>query len=132
MTLPDAAIIVVHRSDGSGTTFGWTKYLSKVSDSWKEQVGEGKAVKWPVGQGGKGNEGVAAYVRQLRNSIGYVEYAYAKQSSLAWVQLKNRDGKFVQPTQRSEEHTSELQSLMRISYAVFCLKKKTQPLLSYI
>src|SRR3546814_10599393 len=69
--------------------------------SGKEQVGEGKAVKWPVGQGGKGNEGVAAYVRQLRNSIGYVEYAYAKQSSLAWVQLKNRDGKFVQPTQEA-------------------------------
>src|SRR3546814_13671456 len=70
MTLPDAAIIVVHRSDGSGTTFGWTNYLSKVSDSWKEQVGESKAVKWPVGEGGKGNEGVAAYVRQDRKSVG--------------------------------------------------------------
>src|SRR3546814_20372330 len=95
MTLPDAAIIVVHRSYGSGTTFGWTNYLSKVSDSWKEQVGEGKAVKWPVGQGGKGNEGVAAYVRQLKNSIGYVEYAYAKQNKLSWTQVQNRDGKFV-------------------------------------
>ncbi|WP_353151756.1 phosphate ABC transporter substrate-binding protein PstS [Pollutimonas bauzanensis] len=97
--LPSASIIVVHRSDGSGTTFGWTNYLSKVSPAWKEQVGEGKAVKWPTGQGGKGNEGVAAYVRQLKNSIGYVEYAYAKQNNLAWTQLQNKDGKFVQPTQ---------------------------------
>ncbi|PLC55347.1 phosphate ABC transporter substrate-binding protein PstS [Pollutimonas nitritireducens] len=97
--LPSASIIVVHRSDGSGTTFGWTNYLSKVSPAWKEQVGEGKAVKWPTGQGGKGNEGVAAYVRQLKNSIGYVEYAYAKQNNLSWTQLKNKDGKFVQPTQ---------------------------------
>lgn len=97
--LPGASIIVVHRSDGSGTTFGWTNYLSKVSADWKEKVGEGKAVKWPTGQGGKGNEGVAAYVRQLKNSIGYVEYAYAKQNNLAWTQLKNKDGKFVQPTQ---------------------------------
>ncbi|UYO94591.1 phosphate ABC transporter substrate-binding protein PstS [Pollutimonas sp. M17] len=99
LKLPSTSIIVVHRSDGSGTTFGWTNYLSKVSPAWKEQVGEGKAVKWPTGQGGKGNEGVAAYVRQLKNSIGYVEYAYAKQNGLAWTQLKNKDGKFVQPTQ---------------------------------
>lgn len=99
LKLPGAAIIVVHRSDGSGTTFGWTNYLSKVSPAWKSQVGEGKAVKWPVGQGGKGNEGVAAYVRQLHNAIGYVEYAYAKQNHLSWVSLKNRDGQFVQPTQ---------------------------------
>jgi phosphate transport system substrate-binding protein len=99
--LPSASIIVVHRSDGSGTTFGWTNYLSKVSPAWKEQVGEGKAVKWPTGQGGKGNEGVAAYVRQLKNSIGYVEYAYAKQNNLAWTQLQNKDGKFVQPTQEA-------------------------------
>ncbi len=95
LKLPSASIIVVHRSDGSGTTFGWTNYLSKVSAEWKEKVGEGKAVKWPTGQGGKGNEGVAAYVRQLKNSIGYVEYAYAKQNNLAWTQLKNMDGKFV-------------------------------------
>lgn len=101
LKLPSASIIVVHRSDGSGTTFGWTNYLSKVSPSWKEQVGEGKAVKWPTGQGGKGNEGVAAYVRQLKNSIGYVEYAYAKQNGLSWTQLKNLDGKFVQPTQEA-------------------------------
>lgn len=101
VTLPDAAIIVVHRSDGSGTTFGWTNYLSKVSPEWKEKVGEGKAVKWPTGQGGKGNEGVAAYVGQLKNAIGYVEYAYAKQNNLSWTQLKNKDGNFVQPEQKA-------------------------------
>ena len=101
LNLPDAAIVVVHRSDGSGTTFNWTNYLSKVSEDWKNTVGEGKAVKWPVGQGGKGNEGVAAYVRQLRNSIGYVEYAYAKQNSLAWTQLETRDGTYVQPSQET-------------------------------
>ena len=99
--LPSASIIVVHRSDGSGTTFNWTNYLSKVSPDWKNTVGEGKAVKWPVGQGGKGNEGVAAYVRQLKNSIGYVEYAYAKQNNLSWTQMQNKDGKFVQPSQES-------------------------------
>ena len=99
--LPATAIIVVHRSDGSGTTVGWTNYLSKVSPAWKDAVGEGKAVKWPVGQGGKGNEGVAAYVQQLKNSIGYVEYAYAKQNGLAWTQLQNQAGKFVQPEQKS-------------------------------
>lgn len=99
LKLPSTDIIVVHRSDGSGTTFGWTNYLSKVSPEWKEKVGEGKAVKWPTGQGGKGNEGVAAYVGQLKNSIGYVEYAYAKQNKLAWTQLQNKDGKFVQPEQ---------------------------------
>lgn len=99
--LPNKSIVVVHRSDGSGTTFGWTNYLSKVSADWKETVGEGKAVKWPTGQGGKGNEGVAAYVRQLKNSIGYVEYAYAKQNNLSWTQLQNKDGNFVQPSQDS-------------------------------
>ncbi|NYT69147.1 phosphate ABC transporter substrate-binding protein PstS [Pusillimonas noertemannii] len=101
LSLPGADIVVVHRSDGSGTTFGWTNYLSKVSPAWKETVGEGKAVKWPTGQGGKGNEGVAAYVRQLKNSIGYVEYAYAKQNQLSWTQLKNQEGKFVQPSQEA-------------------------------
>jgi len=101
LNLPKRAIIVIHRSDGSGTTFGWTNYLSKVSPEWKTRVGEGKAVKWPTGQGGKGNEGVAAYVRQLKNSIGYVEYAYAKQNQLSWAQVQNRDGQFVQPGQAS-------------------------------
>ncbi|NLA51161.1 MAG: phosphate ABC transporter substrate-binding protein PstS [Alcaligenaceae bacterium] len=99
--LPNSDIIVVHRSDGSGTTFGWTNYLSQVSPDWEEKVGSGKAVSWPVGQGGKGNEGVAGYVRQLANSIGYVEYAYAKQNNLSWTQLQNREGEFVQPEQSS-------------------------------
>ena len=97
--LPSADIVVVHRSDGSGTTFGFTNYLSKVNTEWKSSVGEGKDVKWPTGQGGKGNEGVAAYVGQLKNSVGYVEYAYAKQNKLAWTQLQNAAGKFVQPEQ---------------------------------
>jgi len=101
LKLPAADIIVVHRSDGSGTTFGWTNYLSKVSNDWQAKVGTGKAVRWPTGQGGKGNDGVAAYVRQLRHSIGYVEYAYAKQNNLAWAQLQNRAGQFVQPTQQA-------------------------------
>lgn len=101
VSLPDSNIVVVHRSDGSGTTFGWTNYLSKVSAEWKEKVGEGKSVKWPVGQGGKGNEGVAAYVGQLANSIGYVEYAYAKQNNLSWTAVQNKAGKFVQPEQKS-------------------------------
>lgn len=99
LKLPGMAIVVVHRADGSGTTFGWTSYMSRVSPAWKTRVGEGKAVKWPVGQGGKGNEGVAAYVRQLRGAIGYVEYAYAKQNHLAWAGLMNRSGRFVQPSQ---------------------------------
>lgn len=101
LKLPATEIIVVHRSDGSGTTFGFTNYLSKVSPDWKEKVGQGKAVKWPAGQGGKGNEGVAAYVKQLKNSIGYVEFAYAKQNGLPWAQLKNMGGQFVQPELKS-------------------------------
>lgn len=101
LTLPANKIVVVRRSDGSGTTFGWTNYLSKVSSEWKSKVGEGKSVKWPVGQGGKGNEGVAAYVKQLKNSIGYVEYAYAKQNGLSWVSLQNAAGNFVQPSKTS-------------------------------
>ncbi|MDU8925465.1 phosphate ABC transporter substrate-binding protein PstS [Pasteurellaceae bacterium LIM206] len=101
LNLPAKTILIVHRSDSSGTTFGWTNYLSKVSSDWKARVGEGKSVKWPAGQGGKGNEGVAAYVKQLKYSIGYVEYAYAKQNDLAWVSLQNRAGKFVQPGQAS-------------------------------
>ncbi|MBN2654172.1 MAG: phosphate ABC transporter substrate-binding protein PstS [Nitrospirae bacterium] len=95
--LPAKPITVVHRSDGSGTTAIFTNYLTSVSADWKSKVGEGKAVKWPVGIGGKGNEGVANYVRQTPNSIGYVEFAYAKQNKLAFTQLKNRAGSFVNP-----------------------------------
>jgi len=95
--LPDQAISVVHRSDGSGTTFLFVNYLSKVSPDWKSKVGEGTAVQWPVGVGGKGNEGVANYVSRIDGAIGYVEYAYAKQNKLAHALLSNRDGKFVAP-----------------------------------
>ena len=99
--LPDAVITVVHRSDGSGTTFIFTNYLSKVSDDWKKTVGEGTAVSWKAGTGGKGNEGVASYVQRIKNSIGYVEYAYALQNKMIYTQLKNRDGQFVKPDDSS-------------------------------
>jgi phosphate transport system substrate-binding protein len=95
--LPDEAITVVHRSDGSGTTFIFTNYLSKVSADWKSGVGEGTAVSWKVGTGGKGNEGVASYVQRIKNSIGYVEYAYALQNKMTFTQLKNRENQFVKP-----------------------------------
>ena len=99
--LPDAAITVVHRSDGSGTTFNWVNYLSKVSPEWKEKIGEGTSVQWPVGVGGKGNEGVAAYVNQIKGSIGYVELAYALQNKMAYASVQNSAGKFVQPSAAS-------------------------------
>ena len=97
LKLPNAAIRVVHRSDGSGTTFNWVNYLSKVSPEWKEKVGEGTAVEWPTGIGGKGNEGVAAFVTQTRNSIGYVEYAYVLQNHMTFGLVQNKAGKFVKP-----------------------------------
>jgi phosphate transport system substrate-binding protein len=95
--LPDENITVVRRSDGSGTTFLWTDYLSKVSAEWKEKVGASTAVAWPEGVGGKGNEGVASYVQRIKGAIGYVEYAYAKRNKMAHVALRNKDGQFVQP-----------------------------------
>lgn len=97
VTLPDASIAAVRRADGSGTTFLFTNYLSKVNAEWKTKVGEGTAVNWPTGAGGKGNEGVSAFVQRLPNSIGYVEYAYAKQNKMSHVMLKNKDGQFVGP-----------------------------------
>ncbi|XVJ69008.1 MAG: phosphate ABC transporter substrate-binding protein PstS [Rhizobacter sp.] len=95
--LPDATIQVVRRADGSGTSFIFTNYLSKVNAEWKAKVGEGAAVNWPVGAGGKGNEGVAAFVGRLQNSIGYVEYAYVKQNKMTYTLLRNKDGNFVPP-----------------------------------
>ncbi len=95
--LPDAAIAPVRRADGSGTSFIFTNYLSKSNPDWKAKVGEGTAVNWPAGAGGKGNEGVAAFVQRLPNSIGYVEYAYAKQNKMTHTLLKNKDGNFVPP-----------------------------------
>lgn len=97
LNLPDAAIAPVRRSDGSGTTFLFTNYLSKVSAEWKAKVGDGTAVNWPTGAGGKGNEGVAAFVGRLPNSIGYVEYAYVKQNKMVFAQMKNASGSFVSP-----------------------------------
>jgi phosphate transport system substrate-binding protein len=98
LNLPSKKITVVHRADGSGTTSIFTNYLSKVSTVWQDKIGSGKTVNWPTGVGGKGNEGVSAYVRKLNGSIGYVEYAYALQNKLAHVKLKNRDGGVVDPT----------------------------------
>jgi len=98
LKLPNGDITVVHRADGSGTTWIFTNYLTKVSSEWQEKVGNDKAVQWPVGLGGKGNEGVAAFVAKVGGSIGYVEYAYALQNKMTSVLLKNRDGKFVAPT----------------------------------
>jgi phosphate transport system substrate-binding protein len=99
--LPDQAISVVHRSDGSGTTFIFVNYLSKVSSEWKSAVGEGTSVNWPTGVGGKGNEGVAAYVGRIDGAIGYVEYAYAKQNKLTTAKMVNRDGAAVAPNDDS-------------------------------
>ncbi|MCI5146988.1 MAG: phosphate ABC transporter substrate-binding protein PstS, partial [Candidatus Electrothrix sp. AR3] len=98
LTLPKKKITVVHRADGSGTTTIFTNYLAKVSKEWKEKIGSGKTVEWPTGVGGKGNEGVSAYVRKVNGSVGYVEYAYALQNKMAHVKLKNRDGGEVDPT----------------------------------
>ena len=98
LKLPSEAITVVRRSDGSGTTFNFTNYLAKASADWKSKVGEGTAVEWPVGVGAKGNEGVSGNISQTKNSIGYVEYAYAKQNKLTYTGLVNKSGKTVQPT----------------------------------
>jgi phosphate transport system substrate-binding protein len=101
MKLPATAITVVHRSDGSGTTWIFTNYLSKVSAEWKNEVGNEKSVAWPAGVGGKGNEGVASYVSRIKGSIGYVEYAYALQNKMAHAKLQNAAGRFVDPDNNS-------------------------------
>lgn len=97
VTLPETRITVVHRTDGSGTTFNFVNYLSKVSPEWQTKVGEGVSVKWPTGIGGKGNEGVAAYVKQIKGGVGYVELSYALQSKMSYVSMQNKAGKWVQP-----------------------------------
>ena len=99
LALPDQAITVVRRADGSGTTFIWTNYLSKVSKEFKDTIGEGTAVSWKVGAGGKGNEGVAAMVKQLPGTLGYVEFAYVKQNKMSWVNVQNSAGTWVAPTE---------------------------------
>ncbi len=98
LALPDEAIFVTHRSDGSGTTNIFSGYLTKVSERWKSKVGQGTSVNWPVGLGGKGNEGVAGLVKQTEGSIGYVELAYAEKNNLPYAALKNKAGNFVEPT----------------------------------
>jgi len=101
LKLPSANITVVHRSDGSGTSYNFTNYLAKVSPEWKEKVNFGTTINWPTGVGGKGNEGVSAYIKQIKNSIGYVEYAYALQNKMSHAQLKNAAGTFVEPNAKS-------------------------------
>lgn len=101
IAFPDMKITVVHRSDGSGTTFNFVNYLSKVSLDWRDQVGEGTSVKWPVGIGGKGNEGVAAYTKQIKGSIGYVELSYAITNKLNYAAVRNRAGNFIVPSLES-------------------------------
>ena len=98
LSLPAGKITVVHRSDGSGTSFNFTNYLSKVNPEWASKVKFGTAVEWPTGVGGKGNEGVSQYVRQIKGSIGYVEYAYAVKNKLTWIDLKNASGNFMKPS----------------------------------
>jgi phosphate transport system substrate-binding protein len=97
LALPEQNITVVHRSDGSGTSFIFTNYLSKVNPAWKTEVGEGTAVSWPAGVGGKGNEGVAAYIKRIEGSIGYLEYAYVVQNKMIYTRVKNKAGQFVVP-----------------------------------
>ena len=101
LALPNETINVMYRQDGSGTTFIFTTYLSQISSDWKGGVGVGKVVKWPVGTGGKGNDTVASYVQRIKNSIGYIEYAYVLQNKMTYTQLKNRNGYFVSPTDAS-------------------------------
>jgi phosphate transport system substrate-binding protein len=107
LKIGDQAITVVHRSDGSGTTFNFTDYLSKVSPEWKSEVGSSTEVKWPIGIGGKGNAGVAQYVQTVPGSIGYVEYAYATQNKLAYTKLVNANGKTVDPTAETFKAAAE-------------------------
>src|SRR6266516_4895085 len=103
LKLPDQAITVVHRSDGSGTTFIFTNYLAKASAEWKDKVGNGPSVSWPApsSSGGKGNEGVASFVQRIKGAVGYVEYAYAKQNKMTYTLLQNKDGNFVSPNDKS-------------------------------
>ena len=117
LKLPDRAIAVVRRADGSGTTFIFTNFLSKVSAEWKSKVGEGTAVQWPTGLGGKGNEGVAAFVQRIPASIGYVEYAYAKQNKLSFAMLQNAEGRFVGPEERTFKSAAAGADWIRSAFA---------------
>ncbi len=105
--LPNAAIAIVHRSDGSGTTFNWVNYLSKVSPEWREKVGEGTAVDWPIGVNASGNEGVAVFVSQIKNSIGYVEYTYALHYRMTFGLVQNKAGRVIKPNVESFQAAAE-------------------------
>ena len=107
LKLPDAQITVAHRLDGSGTTFNWVNYLSKISPEWRDKVGEGTTVEWPIGVGGKGNEGVAVFVNQIKNSIGYVEYAYALHYNMTYGLVQNKAARFVKPDASSFQAAAE-------------------------
>ena len=107
VNLPARSIIVVHRSDGSGTTYIFTDYLSSISSAWKGKVGKGNAVNWPLGLGGKGNEGVAGMIKQTSGSIGYVELAYAKQNNLPYASMKNQAGSYIEPTLESTSKAAD-------------------------
>jgi len=117
VSLPDMKIMVVHRSDGSGTTFIFSDYLSKISDEWKKKVGRGKSLSWPAGLGGKGNAGVAGLVKQVPGAIGYVEFVYALQNKMSVAAVKNKAGKFVSPSIESVSAAADidLPDDMRIS-----------------
>ena len=118
VNLPNQPIIVIHRSDGSGTTYIWTDYLSKVSSEWQNQVGKGTSVKWPVGLGGKGNEGVAGQIRQLQGSIGYIELIYAIQDNIAYGSVKNVGGNFVKASLESVTEAAASVKSMPADYRV--------------
>ena len=107
VNLPGSSIVVVHRSDGSGTSFIFTDYLSSVSSAWKGRVGKGTSVNWPLGLGGKGNEGVAGMLKQTPGSIGYVELAYAKQNGLPYAFIKNQSGAYIEPTLASTSKAAD-------------------------
>ncbi len=123
LKIPDLPLIVVHRSDGSGTTNIFTWFLSDVNKEWETRVGSGTSVKWPVGLGGKGNEGVAGLVRQTRGAIGYVELAYALQTKMSYAMLRNRDGNFVYPTIETTKAAAATASVPPEFYVKFTYSK---------
>jgi phosphate transport system substrate-binding protein len=133
LRLPNLAIAVVYRADGSGTTYVWASYLSAVSEEWRSRVGTGTSVKWPIGTGARGNEGVSASVRQLRGAIGYVENAYAQQAGLVTTQIRNKDGHWVRPNHKAFEATAAAANWNVPNFAVNLIDqpgKDTWPIVS--
>jgi len=133
LRLPNLAIAVVYRADGSGTTYVWASYLSAVSDEWRQKVGASTSVKWPTGTGARGNEGVSASVRQIKGAIGYVENAYAQQAGLVTTQIRNKDGHWVRPTHKNFEATASAANWNVPNFAVNLIDqpgKDTWPIVS--